>query len=91
VIRQRTPLRVVHRRADIVREREVYDVRLVELGEEPVVELRCESGLYVKELVSGDKGRTKPSLSDLLGVAAEVSELDVLDVEFELPAGDARG
>jgi len=86
VIRQRTPLRVVHRRADIVREREVYDVRLVELGEQPIVELRCESGLYVKELVSGDEGRTKPSLSELLGVAAEVSELDVLDVEFELPA-----
>ncbi|MDF2955846.1 MAG: tRNA U54 and U55 pseudouridine synthase Pus10 [Candidatus Alkanophagales archaeon MCA70_species_2] len=84
VIRQRTPRRVVHRRADIVREREVYDICLIEFGKHPVVEIKCESGLYVKELVSGDEGRTKPSLSELLGVTAEVFELDVLDVEFEL-------
>jgi tRNA pseudouridine synthase 10 len=44
--------------------------------------IRCDGGLYIKELVSGDGGRTKPNLSELLGteVEAEVKELDVMDV-----------
>jgi tRNA pseudouridine synthase 10 len=37
----------------------------------------------VKELVSSDEGRTDPSLAGLLGVDAEVTALDVLDVEGE--------
>jgi tRNA pseudouridine synthase 10 len=40
-------------------------------------------GLYVKELVSGDEGRTEPSLAGLLGVDAHVTALDVLDVAGE--------
>jgi tRNA pseudouridine synthase 10 len=34
----------------------------------------------VKELVSGDEGRTEPSLAGRLGMGAHVRELDVLDV-----------
>nr|QNO57681.1 tRNA pseudouridine synthase Pus10 [Methanosarcinales archaeon ANME-1 ERB7] len=79
VIEQRTPLRVVHRRADLVRKRKVYDARLVSF-EVPIVELKCDGGLYIKELISGDNGRTIPSLSELLGTEAEVMELDVVDV-----------
>jgi len=83
-IAQRTPKRVAHRRADKVRYRRVYEARLVALeGTWAEIELRCESGMYVKELVSGDEGRTVPSLSQLLGVGASVEELDVLDVEDE--------
>jgi len=48
-------------------------------GEDIVI--RCEGGLYVKELISGDDRRTTPSLSALLGVNAKVEELDVLEVE----------
>jgi len=79
VIEQRTPLRVVHRRADLVRKRKVYDARLISF-EVPIVELKCDGGLYIKELISGDNGRTIPSLSELLGTEAEVKELDVVDV-----------
>lgn len=79
VIEQRTPLRVVHRRADLVRKRKVYDARLVSF-EVPIVEFKCDGGLYIKELISGDNGRTIPSLSELLGTEAEVKELDVVDV-----------
>ena len=79
VIEQRTPLRVVHRRADLVRKRKVYDARLISF-EVPIVELKCDGGLYIKELISGDGGRTSPSLSELLGTEAEVKELDVVDV-----------
>jgi tRNA pseudouridine synthase 10 len=42
-----------------------------------------EGGTYVKELVSGDEGRTEPSLAGLLVVGAEVAALDVLAVEGE--------
>jgi tRNA pseudouridine synthase 10 len=48
-----------------------------------VVEFHTEGGLYVKELVSSDEGRTEPSLADLLGVDATVDLLDVLTVEGE--------
>jgi tRNA pseudouridine synthase 10 len=44
----------------------------------------CQGGLYVKELVSGDEGRTSPSLTGILGVRALVEELDVIDVKIDL-------
>ncbi|WP_254535794.1 tRNA pseudouridine(54/55) synthase Pus10 [Halomarina litorea] len=83
-LEQRTPHRVDHRRADIVRTRTVYDIEgELEDDYHAVVELRGEGGLYVKELISSDDGRTDPSLAGLLGVDAEVTALDVLRVEGE--------
>ncbi|MEA2075865.1 MAG: tRNA pseudouridine(54/55) synthase Pus10 [Euryarchaeota archaeon] len=93
VIEQRTPMRVVHRRADLVRKRKVATARLVSFRAEAhraVMELKCDAGLYIKELISGDKGRTNPSLSALLGVEAEVTELDVLDVDLDIPIADFK-
>ena len=80
-IDQRTPQRVAHRRADLVRGRRVLSVSgsLVSPREAEIV-FRSEGGLYIKELVSGDDGRTVPSLASLLGVPAQVVELDVLEV-----------
>ncbi|MGB8890784.1 MAG: tRNA pseudouridine(54/55) synthase Pus10, partial [Methanoregula sp.] len=37
--------------------------------------------LYIKELISGDKGRTTPSLAEILQQAAHVTSLDVVHVE----------
>ncbi|QLH76806.1 tRNA pseudouridine(54/55) synthase Pus10 [Halosimplex rubrum] len=83
-IEQRTPQRVDHRRADIERTREVYDIEGELDGERTAtVELHGEGGLYVKELVSSDEGRTEPSLAGLLGVESVVTALDVLNVEGE--------
>lgn len=80
-IHQRTPLRVLHRRADLVRVRRVYDYEIIlHRGNVAVIKIVAESGLYIKELVSGDQGRTKPSLSELLGVNCWVEKLDVLEV-----------
>ncbi|MFB6172251.1 MAG: tRNA pseudouridine(54/55) synthase Pus10, partial [Haloarculaceae archaeon] len=50
-----------------------------------------EGGLYVKELVSGDEGRTDPSLAGLLGVGATVTALDVLAVEGETEPFEDEG
>ncbi len=87
-IKQRTPRRVSHRRADKVRKRRVLAIsgELMN-GQRVVVRVKGESGLYIKELISGDGGRTQPSLAELLGFGCEVSELDVLEVtdDFELP------
>ncbi len=84
LIRQQTPLRVVHRRADIVRERYIYklEVKKVTL-KSALLYIRCQGGLYVKELVSGDEGRTVPNVSALLDNPAKTLKLDVLNVIME--------
>ena len=81
LIKQRTPLRVMHRRADLTRERYIYKVKVKKVSPERAeMELRCQGGLYVKELVSGDEGRTAPSVSELLDNRAKTVKLDVLNV-----------
>ena len=82
VIRQRTPTRVAGRRADMVRERAVRGIELVEHDGAGRARLRvtAEAGTYIKELMHGYGGRTEPSLAGLLGTRVEVLELDVVDI-----------
>ena len=83
-VEQETPTRVDHRRASKVRTRTVYDIEgSLEAPTEATVEIHGEGGLYVKELVSSDGGRTTPSLAGELGVDCHVTALDVLAVEGE--------
>jgi tRNA pseudouridine synthase 10 len=83
-IQQDTPRRVDHRRANLTRTRAVYAASGdLEDPRHATVEIHGAGGLYVKELVSGDDGRTEPSLAGLLGVGARVTDLDVLSVEGE--------
>ncbi|MDS0294064.1 tRNA pseudouridine(54/55) synthase Pus10 [Halogeometricum luteum] len=88
-IEQYTPNRVDHRRAALTRTREVFEATGDWQDERhATVEVHGAGGLYIKELVSGDEGRTEPSLAGLLGVDAEVTALDVTgvygtDEEFE--------
>jgi tRNA pseudouridine synthase 10 len=80
-VQQQTPLRVLHRRADLTREKYIYKVKVKKVAlNRAELEVRCQGGLYVKELVSGDEGRTTPSVSDLLGNRAKPLKLDVLNV-----------
>jgi tRNA pseudouridine synthase 10 len=83
-IAQQTPKRVVHRRADLVRKRYVHSITLDELTDDgyAYITVNCEGGLYVKELISGDDGRTNPSLTGLLEIPALVEDLDVVNVEI---------
>ena len=83
-IKQETPTRVVHRRADKTRIRKVYSAK-GELTSDLTanLEIHGEKGLYIKELVSGDSGRTNPNLTDLIGVEAVVETLDVISVVAE--------
>ena len=83
-IDQRTPTRVSHRRADKLRVRNVYSADLNEASGRSVrITIRGDSGLYIKELISGDGGRTLPSLANSLGVDAVIEELDVINVGGE--------
>ncbi len=84
-LNQRTPQRVSHRRADLVRQRKIIDIRIVEYDEKEelwaVITIKGESGLYIKELLHSDEGRTSPSLKELLGVNGPVEvSIDYLDV-----------
>ena len=84
-IRQRTPRRVLHRRPDKLRLRKVHELKAIERLGPRVIRFRvhCDGGLYVKELVTGDGGRTRPSISELIRVEAKPLELDVVDVLME--------
>src|SRR4030066_162152 len=52
-IKQQTPLRVLHRRADLTREKYIYWVKVKKVARKQAeLKIRCQGGLYVKELVS---------------------------------------
>jgi tRNA pseudouridine synthase 10 len=80
-IKQQTPIRVLHRRADLMRERYIYSVKVKRVSPRTAeIKILCQGGLYIKELVSGDGGRTMPNVSSLLDNQAKTLELDVLNV-----------
>lgn len=80
-IMQQTPKRVIHRRADLTREKYIYMTKVKRLTPNSFeMKIRCQGGLYIKELVTGDEGRTVPSVAEILSVKAVPIELDVLGV-----------
>ncbi|MHA2408100.1 MAG: tRNA pseudouridine(54/55) synthase Pus10 [Candidatus Ranarchaeia archaeon] len=84
ILQQQTPTRVSHRRANLIRKKHIYSIttRRVKKTELETI-LTCQGGLYVKELISGDGGRTRPSFTEILKTPAECMSLDVLDVATE--------
>ena len=81
VIQQQTPSRVAHRRAAKVRERHLRSFKMLGFDERGCeLELTCEHGTYIKELIHGDEGRTVPNLAVLLDTPCQVAALDVLAV-----------
>jgi len=84
-ISQQTPKRVLHRRADRVRKRKVIKIEVLNPSESEMItgaeiEVKAQSGTYIKELMHGDGGRTLPSLAELLGVRVTVESLDVIHI-----------
>jgi tRNA pseudouridine synthase 10 len=94
-ILQQTPNRVAHRRADLERERwiellsvEKRDDVAGELDKDggeiaagrAVIRMRTAHGTYVKEVLSGESGRTNPNVGELLGAPCCCLELDVLGI-----------
>jgi tRNA pseudouridine synthase 10 len=84
IIQQFTPMRVAQRRANKVRERQIYDCSVVSVKKNRAIfRIESESGTYIKELVTGDNGRTKPNISELIGQPCKVITLDVLEIKGE--------
>jgi tRNA pseudouridine synthase 10 len=82
-IRQRTPQRVLHRRADRVRRKRIYELKVTSKEKDKVILfIRCQGGLYIKEFISGDNNRTTPSIAGMLGKPIKCIQLDVIDVNL---------
>ena len=80
-VTQHTPDRVAHRRADRDRMRWIEFRSLEPAGPALLrVRISTQHGTYVKEVLSGEGGRTEPSLAGLLGVPCQCRELDVLAI-----------
>ncbi len=80
-IHQQTPLRVLRRRADKVRIKHVLDLSYEIIDDKTFnMRIKTEGGLYIKELISGDEGRSHPNVSEILGVNSICEQLDVIEV-----------
>jgi len=96
---QKTPVRVLHRRANAERTRNIYWMKFNGFVEEKVsegndkndrilfkLELCTQAGTYVKEFVHGDFGRTTPNLSTILGCDdVDILALDVKNIVMDWP------
>jgi len=91
LVAQTSPTRVAARRGrDIVRSRRVLESRWLGSFEGGWLwEVRAEAGTYIKELVSGDEGRTRPSLAEALGIPCHCAALDVLEIHWDPPWEEA--
>lgn len=84
IIEQYTPTRVAKRRANKIRRRQIYDCNLERIDETRArFKIESESGTYIKELITGDDGKTKPSFSELIGQPCTVITLDVIEIKGE--------
>jgi tRNA pseudouridine synthase 10 len=80
-IEQRTPNRVAHRRSDLVRKKHIHEIRLTRRNDSLLEGyFKVQGGTYVKELISGDEGRTVPSLAERFGTTCTCVKLDVIAV-----------
>ncbi|KAF4677825.1 putative tRNA pseudouridine synthase Pus10 [Perkinsus chesapeaki] len=84
-IHQRTPLRVMHRRANAMRTKIMHSITCEMINPHYLkVSLACSAGMYIKEFVHGDFGRTRPSMAELLGSRhCDILQLDVGDLVEE--------
>jgi tRNA U54 and U55 pseudouridine synthase Pus10 len=81
-IQQRTPVRVLHRRPNVIRTRRVLTCRATRVDAHFFwLHLSTEAGTYVKEFVHGDLGRTVPSICQLLQCNTDLLELDCEGIE----------
>ncbi|MBI4895475.1 MAG: tRNA pseudouridine(54/55) synthase Pus10 [Candidatus Aenigmarchaeota archaeon] len=83
-IKQKTPQRVLHRRSDLLRNRKLISMKTKFINKKQFeIIVRTEAGLYVKELIHGDSGRTQPSISQILENKCKCKELDVLAIHVK--------
>ncbi len=83
LINQQTPARVMHRRADKTRVKRMKSVSWKLMPKNRIeFTIKGSAGLYIKELINGDSGRTRPSFSSVLEIPLKVEELDVVKIHL---------
>ncbi|XP_002510624.2 tRNA pseudouridine synthase Pus10 isoform X2 [Ricinus communis] len=85
-ILQRTPVRVLHRRSPLERQKIIHWMKIERLTgscQYFLLHLCTQAGTYIKEFVHGDLGRTHPSIGSILGCRAEILQLDVTEVKMD--------
>ncbi|XVF35880.1 hypothetical protein REPUB_Repub19eG0009400 [Reevesia pubescens] len=85
-ILQKTPIRVLHRRSPLEREKTIHWMKIERIAGSSqyfLLHLCTQAGTYIKEFVHGDLGRTQPSIGSILGCRAEILQLDVTDVKMD--------
>ncbi|KAF7829510.1 putative tRNA pseudouridine synthase Pus10 isoform X1 [Senna tora] len=85
-ILQRTPIRVLHRRSPLEREKIIHWMKIETIAGSSqyfLLHLCTQAGTYIKEFVHGDFGRTHPSIGSILGCRAEILQLDVTNVKMD--------
>ena len=84
-VAQQTPLRVLHRRTGMTRDKVIYAIRTEWISPKIfLLDLTTSAGTYVKEFVHGDFGRTLPNVGTLLlGKPTDILQLDVTGIEYE--------
>ncbi|PKI56315.1 hypothetical protein CRG98_023334 [Punica granatum] len=83
---QRTPIRVLHRRSPLEREKVIHWMKIDKIAGSSqyfILHLCTQAGTYIKEFVHGDLGRTHPSIGSVLECRAEILQLDVTDVKMD--------
>lgn len=64
---QKTPIRVLHRRSLLTRQKMIHQLQAVRLNDHYcILTVLGSAGTYIKEFVHSDLGRTQPALGDLL-------------------------
>lgn len=87
-VQQTTPLRVLHRRPLLTRERKVYSLRTAVCRTNTkllVMDITAQAGTYIKELVHGEFGRTRPSITEIIGQPIDIMALDVMEIFLDWP------
>ncbi|XP_041468992.1 tRNA pseudouridine synthase Pus10-like [Lytechinus variegatus] len=86
VLKQKTPIRVLHRRPLATRERSVHSMTTERVDDLNFKLFLCtQAGTYIKEFVHGDLGRTQPNVGTILNTDADITELDVTAVHVDWP------
>lgn len=78
---QQTPTRVLKRRSDRTREKKIFTVSARISGAAIESDVFAECGTYIKELISSDNGRTRPSFASAIGRRAVCKELVMTGVQ----------
>lgn len=80
-VEQLTPTRVSKRRVLMKRDKLIVlkEVKKINSKEFEII-LKCSHGTYVKEFISGDDNKTKPSISSILNIDCFCKELDVIEI-----------